>query len=112
VSHLVPAEAHEAAVVLGAVPPHHDVGLKVGLPLDPVGRGGRSPFGKVSRSVAFSPHVIPREREEEVGPTAEGTVKNVLPCPNLSEGKCHVLLLKSLVALGFEPSVCIMFLKV
>ena len=47
VSHFVPAKAHEAAVVLGAVPAHHDVRLKVGLPLHSVGRGGRSPLGEV-----------------------------------------------------------------
>lgn len=59
VSHLVPAEAHKAAVVLRAVPPHHDVRLKVGFPLHPVGCGGCPPFGKVSWCMAFSPHMVP-----------------------------------------------------
>lgn len=66
VSHLVPAEAHKAAVVLGTVPPHHDVRLKVGFPLHPVGRGGCPPFGKVSWCVAFSPHMIPGGREKNM----------------------------------------------
>lgn len=64
-SHLVPAEAHKAAVVLRTVPPHHYVGLKVGLPLHSVGRGGGPPFGKVSRCVAFGPHMIPGKIEKK-----------------------------------------------
>lgn len=63
VSHLVPAEAHKAAVILRTVPPHHDVGLEVGFPLHLVGRGGCPPFGKVSWCVAFSPHMVPRRRD-------------------------------------------------
>lgn len=62
VGHLVPAEAHEPPVVLWGVPPHHDVRLKVRLPLHVIGRGGRPPFGKVGGSVAFSPYVVPERR--------------------------------------------------
>lgn len=59
VSHFVPAEPHETAVVLRAIPPHHDVRLKVSFPLHPVGCGGRAPFGKVCWCVAFRPHMVP-----------------------------------------------------
>lgn len=69
VGHFVPAKAHEAAVVLGTVPPHHDVGFKVRLPLHPVGRGRRPPFGKVGGGVAFGPHMIPDGRTERTDPS-------------------------------------------
>ena len=79
-SHLVPAEAHKAAVILRTVPPHHDVGLKVGLPLHPVGGGGCPPFGKVSRRVAFSPHMVPaaEERKASYQTVVGGTVNSCI----------------------------------
>lgn len=61
VSHFIPAKAHKAPVIFGSLPPHHDIGLKVGFPLHPVGGGGCPPFGKVSRCMAFSPHMVPVE---------------------------------------------------
>lgn len=63
VSHLVPTKAHKAPVVLGTVPPHHDVRLKVGLPLHPVGRGGCPPLGKISWCMAFGPYMVPMRRQ-------------------------------------------------
>lgn len=65
VSHLVPAKAHKAAVILRTVPPHHNIGLKVSLPLHSVGSGGCPPFGKVSWCMAFSPHMISVRRKKE-----------------------------------------------
>lgn len=65
VGHFVPAEAHEALVVLGTVSSHHHVRFEVRLPLHLVRCGGCSPFGIVGRSVTFGPHVIP-EREGDV----------------------------------------------
>ncbi len=87
-SHLVPAEAHKAAVVLRTVPPHHDVGLKVGFPLHPVRCGGCAPFGKVSGCVAFSPHMVPGRREKKRfdQTAAEGRV-NSTPTSSRSERK-------------------------
>lgn len=64
VGHLVPAEAHEAAVVVGTVPPHHHVGLEVWLPVHPVGRSGCPPLGVIGGGVAFGPHVVPKEAAE------------------------------------------------
>lgn len=59
VSHLVPAKAHKPPVVLGAVPSHDHVRLEIGLPLDPVRRGGGPPLGEVRGRVAFCPDVVP-----------------------------------------------------
>lgn len=65
VSHLVPAKAHKPPVVLGAVPSHDHVRLEIGLPLDPVRRGGSPPLGEVRGRVAFCPDVVPGTREEK-----------------------------------------------
>lgn len=62
---LVPAKAHKALVIFWTVPSHHDVRLKVRLPLHLVGGGGCSPFGIVGGSVTFGPHMIPEEAEEK-----------------------------------------------
>lgn len=63
--HLVPAEAHEALVVLWTVSSHHNVRFKVRLPLHFIRCGGCSPFGIVGRSVTFGPHMIPGEAGRE-----------------------------------------------
>lgn len=60
-SNLVPAKAHKAPVILRAVSPHHDIGLKVSFPLYPVGCGCSPPFGKVCWCMAFSPHMVPEQ---------------------------------------------------
>lgn len=63
VGHLVPAEAHEPLVVLGAVSPHYNVRLEVWLPRHAVRHGGRPPLGIVSWGMAFWPHVVPTGRD-------------------------------------------------
>lgn len=63
VGHLVPAEAHEALVVLGAVSPHYNVRLEVWLPRHAVRHGGCPPLGVVRRGMAFWPHVVPVRRD-------------------------------------------------
>ena len=88
--HLVPAEAHEALVVLGAVAPHHHVGLEVRLPLHLVGGGGRPPFGVVGWSMSLGPDMIPGGRagcraEDQNGEDGlwyrfKGTLGNIYQC--------------------------------
>lgn len=64
-SHLIPAKAHKPPVILRAVPSHDNVRLEIGLPLDPVRRGGGPPLGEVCGRMAFCPDVVPGTHGEK-----------------------------------------------
>lgn len=94
-SHLVPAEAHKAAVVLRTVPPYHDIGLKVSFPLHLVGCGSCPPFGKVSRGMAFSPHMVPGKRgKKRFYQTIVGGSVSYASTSSISERKLDLWFLK------------------